>query len=61
VLPSKITPINKIRKIKKRTFAIAAAPDAIPVNPKIAAIIAITRNVADHFNIIYNFKLLSVY
>lgn len=38
-------------KIKKRVFAIAAAPDAIPVNPNIAATIAIIRNVADHLSI----------
>ena len=42
---------NKIIKIKNNTLAIAAAPEAIPVNPNTAAIMAIIRNVADHFNI----------
>lgn len=42
-------------KIKNKTLAIDAAPDAISVKPKIAAIIAMTRNMAVHFNIILNF------
>ena len=36
----------------KINFAIDAAPAAIPVNPKIAAIIAITKNMAAHLSII---------
>ncbi len=39
-----------------RNFAIDAAPAAIPVNPKIAATIAITKNTADHLSITYIFK-----
>jgi hypothetical protein len=39
-----------------RNFAIDAAPAAIPVNPKIAAIIAITKNMAAHLSIIDLFK-----
>jgi hypothetical protein len=31
------------------------APDATSVNPKIAAMIAITKKIADHFNIALNF------
>jgi hypothetical protein len=42
---------NKTIKIKNNTLAISAAPEAIPVNPNIAAITAIIKNVADHFNI----------
>ena len=37
---------NSIRKIKNSTCAIDAAPLAIPPNPKIAAIIAMTKNTA---------------
>jgi len=37
-------------KIKNMTFAIDAAPEAIPVKPKIPATIAITTNMAVHFN-----------
>jgi hypothetical protein len=37
--------IKRTRKIKKRIFAIEAAPAAIPPNPSTAAIIAIMRNV----------------
>jgi len=33
---------TSIRKMKKIIFAIDAAPSAMPVNPKIAAMIAIT-------------------
>lgn len=39
------------RKIKKSTFAISAAPSAIPPNPKIAAMIAITKNITDQRSI----------
>jgi hypothetical protein len=46
---------NSAIKIKKSILAIDAAPAATPVNPKIAATIAITRKVADHFNITINF------
>ena len=37
--------LPKIEKILSRTAAIEAAPAAIPVNPKTAAISAITKNV----------------
>jgi hypothetical protein len=30
--------------MKNNTFAISAAPTAIPVNPKMAAMIAMTKN-----------------
>ena len=38
-------------KIKNMILAMEAAPVAIPVKPKIAATIAITRNMAVHFSI----------
>jgi hypothetical protein len=52
--------VSNIRtiKIKKRTLAIAAAPDAISVNPKIAATIAITKNIAAHLNIVIGYWFL---
>lgn len=49
--------INNAKKIKKITLAIEAAPEAIPPNPKIAAIIAITKKIAAHLNIIISFKV----
>jgi hypothetical protein len=41
--------------MKNKTLAIDAAPSARPVKPKIAAMIAITKNMADHFSMIYSF------
>ena len=38
--------------MKNRTFAIDAAPAAMPPNPKIAAMIANTTKIIVHFNII---------
>ena len=43
------------RNIKKSILAILAAPAAIPVNPKSAAIKAITKNITDQRNIIIGF------
>lgn len=40
--------------MKNRTLAIDAAAPATPLNPKIAAITAITKNIAVHFNIASN-------
>jgi hypothetical protein len=42
---------NSTKKIKNKTFAIDAAPAAMPPNPKIAATIAIIRNVTVQRNI----------
>lgn len=50
--------INKTMKIKNMTFAIVAAPAAIPVNPKMAAMIAITTKIIAHLSII---KIFSYY
>jgi len=56
VLPRINPRTHKIRKIKKSVLATPAAPAAIPVNPKMAAIIAITKKIADHFSIMFFFK-----
>jgi hypothetical protein len=42
-------------KRKKRNFAISAAPWAIPVNPKSAAMIASTKNKNDQRSIVFDF------
>jgi hypothetical protein len=39
--------------MKNNTFAIDAAPSAIPPNPKIAAMIAITKKITDQRNIVF--------
>jgi hypothetical protein len=49
--PIKLNRNNTI-KMKKMIFAIVAAPAAIPVNPNIAATIAMIRNVTVQRNII---------
>lgn len=43
------------RKIKNITFAIDAAPAAIPVKPNTAAIRAITKKITVHLNITFLF------
>jgi hypothetical protein len=47
--------INRTRKIQKKIFAMAAAPEAIPPKPNIAAIIAITTKIMAHLSMIINF------
>jgi hypothetical protein len=44
------------KKIKNNTLAMEAAPAAIPPNPKMAATIAIIRNVTVQRNIVLEFK-----
>ena len=44
--------IKRTTNTKKIIFAIEAAPAAISVNPKMDAIIAITRNISDHFSML---------
>lgn len=46
---------NNIRKIKNKTFAIEAAPAAMPVKPNRAAIMAITKKITAYLSIIKNF------
>ena len=48
--------IKNTRKIKKSTLAIDVAPAAIPPKPKIAAIMAITKNMIVQRNITYVFN-----
>ena len=48
---------NKTRKIKNNTFAMDAAPAAIPPNPNNAATSAITRNVIVQRNIKLGFNV----
>jgi len=43
--------------MKNKTLAIPAAPAAIPPNPKIAAIIATTKNITVQRNIVKNLSL----
>jgi hypothetical protein len=49
--PKMTTIRNRTRKIKNNILAIEAAPAAIPVKPKIAAIIAIIKKIAAHLSI----------
>lgn len=53
--PNIIVKRNRTMKIKNNTFAIEAAPAAIPVKPNIAAIIAITTKITAHLSMIINF------
>ncbi len=56
LLPAIRDIINNTIKIKNSTLAIPAAPAAIPPNPKIAAIIATTKNITVQRNITIDFK-----
>jgi hypothetical protein len=47
---------NNTMKMANKIFAIEAAPEAIPPKPKIAAMIAITKNVTVQRNITVEFK-----
>jgi hypothetical protein len=49
--PKASTNTKRTTKIKNNTFAIEAAPSAIPPKPNIAAIIAMTKNIAAQRNI----------
>tara|TARA_R110000751_G_scaffold177316_1_gene283602 strand:- start:740 stop:961 length:222 start_codon:yes stop_codon:yes gene_type:complete len=46
---------NNTIKIKNKIFAMLSAPEAIPPNPNIAAIIAMTINITVQRNIIFDF------
>ena len=48
---------NRTIKTKNNTFAMEAALEAIPPKPKKAAIIAISKNPADHRNIKFSLSL----
>lgn len=47
---------NNTIKMKNNTFAIEAAPAAIPVKPNNAAIIAITKKITAYLSIINKFN-----
>ena len=49
--PNKIAMINSARNTKNNTFAMEAAPSAIPPNPNMAAMIAITKKITDQRSI----------
>ena len=51
---------TKARNIKNMTLAIEAAPAAIPVNPNIEAMIAITKKINVHFNIVVSFRVITL-
>jgi len=55
VVPRMSINTQKAINIKKRTFAIEAAPEAIPVKPRTPATIAIIRKRNDQRNIISSF------
>ena len=57
--PNKMAIIKSARKIKNNTLAMEAAPSAIPPNPKIAAIIAITKKITDQRNIVLLFIFIN--
>jgi hypothetical protein len=52
--------ITRTKNKKNITLAMEAAPAAIPVNPKRAAIMAITRKIAVHFNIVVLFSVVKL-
>jgi hypothetical protein len=54
--PPMIVIRKRTRNIKNRIFAMEAAPDAMPVKPKMAATIATIKNMTDHFNMILYLK-----
>jgi hypothetical protein len=56
VVPKMSIKTQNARNIKKRTFAIEAAPDAIPVKPNTPAISAIIRKRNDQRNIVFGFS-----
>ena len=51
VAPTITLPITSTKKIKNIVLAIETAPATIPPNPKMAAMIAVIRNVIVHFSI----------
>jgi hypothetical protein len=55
--PNNIAITKSARKIKNNTFAISAAPSAIPPKPNMAAMIAITKKITDQRNIVLSIKM----
>ena len=56
LLPAIKLRTKRIKKIKNKILAMPPAPAAIPPNPKIAAIIAITKKIIVQRNITLSFK-----
>ena len=54
--PNSMVITNNARKIKNNTFAMEAAPSAIPPKPNIAAMIAITKKITDQRSIAFSFR-----
>ena len=50
--------IKSARKMKNNTFAMEAAPSAIPPNPNMAATIAIMKKITDQRNITQSFRCI---
>jgi len=57
VNPNNKAPRNKTRNTKNKILATEAAPAAIPVKPKMAAIIAMTKKIAEYFNMLSYFNV----
>ena len=57
LLPKIRLRIKSTMKIKNKILAILAAPDAIPPNPKIAAMIATIRKMTVQRNITFDLKV----
>ena len=51
--------MKSARKMKNKTFAIDAAPSAMPPKPKMAAMIAMMKNITDQRNISFVFSLVN--
>lgn len=58
VIPRITAIATNAKKKKKMNLAIDAAPEAISVKPKTAAIIAITKKMAAHFSIVVVFSFV---
>jgi hypothetical protein len=52
--PNNMAIIKSARKMKNKTLAIDAAPAAMPPNPKMAAMMAITKKITDQRNITFS-------
>jgi|GEM_PF-4537187 len=61
VTPNKKLTTTSTTNTKKIVLAIEAAPASTPVNPNIPAIIAITKNINVHLNILIRFSYKMYY
>lgn len=51
--PNNIVMINRAKNMKNKTFAIEAAPSAMPPKPNMAAMMAMMKNITDQRNITF--------